>query len=203
MAVALRLFGELMDSQLGVLDRVVLALERARARWAVVGGHAVSAHTRPRVTVDIDLLVEGHRRAAVEDALRAEGFTIRQDGDALRVLAAPGDTEPVADVLFSHLHALWPEVLRTAVETTYQDRNVRVCSRVALVVMKFLAAVSPQRAPEDRHIDVADIAALVRRGWTEAEASEAARLARFGHPGAAEELARLVDDLRAGRAVTI
>jgi phytoene dehydrogenase-like protein len=202
-SVALRLFGELMDSQLDVLDRIGRALDRAKARWALVGGHAVSAHVRPRVTVDVDFLVEGRRQAAVEDALRGEGFALRQDGDVLRVLAAPGDPEPVADILLSHHHALWPEVLLTAVEATYRERKVRVASRPALVVMKFLAALSPHRAPEDKHIDIADIAALVRRGWSDAEAGEAERLAKLGHTGAAEELSRLVDDLRAGRPVTI
>jgi hypothetical protein len=63
--------------------------------------------------------------------------------------------------------------------------------------------VSPRRAVAERHQDVADIALLVTRGWTPEEGAEASRLARLAHAGAADELARLVDDLRAGRPVTI
>jgi hypothetical protein len=43
----------------------------------------------------------------------------------------------------------------------------------------------------------------VARGWASEEAAEATRLAGLARPGAAEELTRLVDDLRAGRPVTI
>ena len=203
MAVAIRLFGELMDEQLDVLDRVVRALERARADWALVGGHAVSAHVRPRLTVDVDFLVEGRRREAVERALGDTGYTLRHDVDAVRVLRGPDDAEPVADLLFSDLHALWAEALHSASEVTYQGRTVRVVSRPALVAMKYLAAVSPRRSVPERYQDVTDIALLVTRGWTPQEAAETERLARLGHAGAAGELARLVDDLRAGRPVTI
>lgn len=203
MAVAIRLFGELMDEQLEVLDRVVRSLERAGARWALVGGHAVSAHARPRLTVDVDFLVEGRRREAVERALRETGYTLRPEADVVRVLGAPDDAEPVADLRFSHLHALWTEALRTASEVAYQERTVCVVSRPALVAMKYLAAVNPRRSVAERHQDVADIALLVTRGWTAEEAAETDRLARLAHGDAAGELARLVEDQRAGRPVTI
>ena len=203
MVVAVRLFGELMDEQLEVLDRVGRLLERVGARWALVGGHAVSAYVRPRLTVDVDFLVEGRRREAVESALRETGYTLRPEADVVRVLRGPDDAEPIADLLFSHLHALWAEALRNASEVAYQGRMVRLVSRPALVAMKYLAAVSPLRSVPERHQDVADIALLVTRGWTSEEAAEANRLAHLAHPGAAEELTRLVDDLRAGRPVTI
>lgn len=201
--VAVRLFGELMDEQLEVLDRVGRLLERVGARWALVGGHAVSAYVRPRLTVDVDFLVEGRRRQEVEGALRETGYTLRPEADVVRVLRGPDDAEPIADLLFSHLHALWSEALRNASEVAYQGRTVRLVSRPALVAMKFLAAVSPLRSVPERHQDVADIALLVTRGWTSEEAAEANRLAGLAHRGAAEELTRLVDDLRAGRPVTI
>lgn len=192
-----------MDAQINVLDRVRRAIEGARARWALAGGHAVSAHVRPRVTVDVDFVVEGRRRKAVERALGDAGFTLRRSGDVLRLLDKPDDEEPVADILFSHLHALYPEVLRTAVEVRYQGRTLSVVSRPALVLMKYLAAASQTRAPEDRMQDATDIAQVVRRSWSAADAAEVARLARLAHAGAGDEVARLVDDLRAGRKVTV
>jgi len=69
---------------------LVIELNRADARYLLVGGHAVAAHGRPRATKDFDLWVEASpdNAARVMRALRAFGAplgTLSEDD-----LARPG-----------------------------------------------------------------------------------------------------------------
>ncbi len=54
---------------------LLAALDRAKAQYLVVGGHAVGVHTRPRATKDLDIWIgedaENRRRVAL--ALRSFG----------------------------------------------------------------------------------------------------------------------------------
>jgi hypothetical protein len=202
-AVAVRFFWEMMDDQVQVLVRLLDALRGCGVRHALAGGHAVSAYTRPRLTDDVDLIVDGRRRAAVEAALSASGWSLQTDRDVIHVrhgVEAPS----VADLLLSDSHPTWAEALRGAEPGTYQGQSVQIVTRPALVAMKSIAATSLTRPQEERLIDVADIGRLVKApSWTSADHAEAVRIAALAYPGAGAELARLVADLLANRPVTI
>jgi hypothetical protein len=192
-----------MDEQVRTLGRVLEALREAGVRCALVGGHAVSAHTRPRVTEDVDLVVDGRRREEATRALVAAGFEVRAERDVLRAFVSADAPSPVADLLLSESSPVWGEALRTAVERAYQGTTLNVATRPALVAMKFVSAVNKERPQEDRLQDVSDIGRLVKQGWREDDAAEARRIADLSYPGAAAELQRLVDDLLAGRPVSV
>jgi len=192
-----------MDSQTRILARIVSELRAAGIRHALAGGHAVSAHTRPRVTVDVDLLVDARRRSAIEQKLAQAGFTIRAERDVLRVFSGPDAVSPVADLLLDDSHPVWAEALRGAGEGTYQGERLLVATVPALLAMKFVAATSLDRPQEDRLQDASDVARLARSHWDATTAAEARRIADLAHPGAGAELDRLVADLLAGRPVTV
>jgi len=67
------------------LLRVTEALERARIRYALVGGLAVSIYTVPRATEDIDLLLAPADLGRAVEALGPLGF--RPAGPGMRVAA--------------------------------------------------------------------------------------------------------------------
>lgn len=203
MAVAVRLFGEMMDDQVAVLARIVSALATAGIRHALAGGHAVSTHTRPRLTVDVDLLVDGRRRAAIEKQIAEAGLFVRAEQDVLRVLTSPTAEPPVADLLLADSHPVWAEALRIAADGLFQGQRLPVATVPALLAMKLVAATNPDRPQEDRLQDVADIGRLAKSHWNPATALEARRIADLAHPGAGAELERLVGDLLAGRPVTV
>ena len=189
---------------MSILGRLIQLLDEAGARYALVGGHAVSAHTRPRLTVDVDLVVEARKRAAIERAAIAHGFQVKGEKDVLRLVDSGHAADaPVADLLLADSHPVWAEALRTSVTGVYQGHGLPVATTPALVAMKFVAATSPDRPQEDRLQDVSDVSRLVKTGWTEADSVEALRIVSLAHSGAAQELDRLISDLRAGRPVTI
>src|ERR1041384_4775008 len=52
--------------------RVVEVFEASRARWALVGAHAIGRITEPRATADFDFIVEGAKLVSVLRKLTAE-----------------------------------------------------------------------------------------------------------------------------------
>lgn len=80
---------------------------------------------------------------------------------------------------------------------------VRVVSRGALVAMKFSAAVSPTRKRSDRGQDLVDMRRIVEARFTDDDSKTALAVAEAEFPGAREELARLLDDLRSDRPIEI
>jgi hypothetical protein len=195
-----------MGEQADRIGRVVRALDGLGERFALMGGHAVSYHLRPRVTVDVDFLVGARHLERIVAALGAEGFVAQVRGEILRAWEAgsePDRDEPVVDIVPAHLNRTSAEALRTAEPAQYEGITLRVVSRAALAALKFLAATSPQRAQEDRLQDAADLARLVKRGLSDDEQKEAERIAALTRPEAAEELAAFAADVRAGRPVSI
>jgi hypothetical protein len=202
----LRFFWDYMNEQVDRIRRVLQLLHRRRVPYALVGGHAVSFHWKPRLTVDVDFLVPARALAGLERALPDAGFQGQRRGEVLRAWEAgadPAADDPVLDFVPAELNRTQEEALRTAVDALYQELAVRVITRGALVALKFLSARSATRAPADKHQDVADLAHVVQQAWSAADAAEARRLVGLSHPDGGRELDRLIGDIVAGRPITI
>ncbi|MBI5477876.1 MAG: nucleotidyl transferase AbiEii/AbiGii toxin family protein [Deltaproteobacteria bacterium] len=202
----LRFFWDYMSEQVDHLRRVLQLLRRRRVRHALVGGHAVSFHWKPRLTVDIDFLVPARALAGLQRALPEHGFAGQRRGEVLRVWnsgADPAVADSVVDFVPAEYNRTQQEALRTALDAVYQDLPVRVVTRPALVALKFLSATSAARAVADKHQDLADLAHLVQQAWSPADAREARRLVELSYPGGGHDLDRLIGDVRAGRPITV
>jgi Nucleotidyl transferase AbiEii toxin, Type IV TA system len=202
----LRFFWDYMNEQADRIRRAVSALNDLGAEFALIGGHAVSYHIRPRVTVDVDFLVGIRDLDRVAAALEKQGFRAEKRGEILRAWEKGADTqssEPVLDIVPAYLNQTSHEALRGAVTASYEGTSVRIVSRSGLAALKFLAATSAHRAQEDRLQDAADLARLMKGAWTEQETAEARRLVALTRAGADAELQRFIDDVRAGRPLTI
>jgi hypothetical protein len=202
----LKFYWDHMSEQSDRIRRVVSALEGLGARFALIGGHAVSYHLRPRVTVDVDFLVGARDLTPIATALESVGFRTENRGEILRAWeqkADPEREEPVVDIVPAHLNRTTAEALKSAIPVSYEGNTLRVVARPALAALKFLAASSRERAQEDRLQDAADLARLLKSDWTDEETTEAERLVALTRPGGDAELGRFVADVRAGRPVMI
>ncbi|CAN5905464.1 nucleotidyl transferase AbiEii/AbiGii toxin family protein [soil metagenome] len=155
-------------SPLGIaLRRIADALSRESAAFALIGGLAVSVHTEPRFTRDIDMAVASANDAAAEALIRRlvhDGWNVSAivEQDAVDRLATvrldpPADvgTVAVVDLLFAS-SGIEPEVVSAAEPLeVLPDVVVPVAPLAALIVLKALAA-SPAR-PHDE----IDLAALI------------------------------------------
>jgi len=136
-------------------------LERLHRRWAVIGGLAVSAHTEPRTTRDVDLVVAVRGDADAEElvfALSEVGFRVEAtlDQDAAGRLATvrlrpPGASQArgvVVDLLFAS-SGIEPEIAAEARRTEIvPGLVVPLATRAHLVALKVLSR-DPQRRPQD------------------------------------------------------
>ena len=167
------------------------ALRAEGARFALLGGLAVSARTEPRFTRDADFAVAVATDPAAEalaHALTAHGYRIfavvqQDDRGRLAPVRLKRDREPpgVVDLLFAS-SGIEPETVEEADELeVFPGQRLPVAAAPHLVVLKLLA-----RDDATRPQDAADLVQL-RRVVTPAE------IARM------HELARLVMDRGFGR----
>jgi hypothetical protein len=80
---------------------------------------------------------------------------------------------------------------------------VKIAQRGAFVALKFHAAVSYKLRLGDRYQDVVDIERVVNKHFSEKDMQIARTIAEKMFPGAPDELKKMVEDLRAGRPVTL
>jgi predicted nucleotidyltransferase len=151
------------------LRRSVADLESAGARFALVGGMAVSARTEPRFTRDVDMAVSLDDDAAAEALVRdlsARGFAastvVEQEarGRLAQVRLVPPGASPggcILDLLFAS-SGIEPEIVREA-ETLeiLPGLRVPVARTGHLIALKVLSHDDSIR-PQDR----VDLAALLR-----------------------------------------
>jgi hypothetical protein len=153
-----------------VLRRAVADLRDAGARFALVGGIAVSARADPRFTRDLDLAVAVPGDAAAEAlvaALRARGYgpraTVEQEavGRLARVRRTP-PREPedgaVVDLLFAS-SGIEGEIVDAAEDVeVLPGLRVPVATLARLLALKVLSR-DDNRCPQDR----GDLRALMAR----------------------------------------
>jgi len=146
------------------LKKIVAALNQQGIAYAICGGLAVSIHTQPRATEDLDMMVLAQDLGRCEGALEPLGFkrygepmSLAQGRVTLQRLLkfeVGGSDQVVLDLLL---------VAPTTLETIWQDRQsfewegmkVWVVSREGLIALKRLRS-SPQ--------DLVDIDRLEGRG---------------------------------------
>lgn len=149
------------------LRRLEADLDQAPARWALVGGMAVSARTEPRFTRDVDVAVAVDDDAGAERLIRSllgSGYrilaTIEQEATrrlATARLVPPGGASEsvVVDLLFSS-SGIEPELVAAAERRAIDlELTVPVARTGHLIALKLLA-----RDDDHRPLDAADLLAL-------------------------------------------
>lgn len=148
------------------LHRICADLKASGARYALVGGLAVSARAEPRLTRDVDVAVAVADDAEAEHlvfALQARGYVVRSSVEQTRNrrlatvrLIPPGKGGTVVDLLFSTC-GIEPEIVDQAEELSILPGLVAPVARVEhLIVMKLLS-----RDDRARPQDLDDIRALL------------------------------------------
>ncbi len=138
------------------LAGIVTALDQGGVEYALVGGLAVAVWGAPRMTQDIDLLVQAADADRAVQVAKGCGFTFEsfpmefKDGMELRrVSKVVGQAHLFVDFILvnANLEAAW----QSRRPVPYGGRALAVISRDALIKMK-VAAGRPQ--------DMLDVAAL-------------------------------------------
>jgi len=169
------------------IDRVVEVFEACRARWALVGAHAIGLLTEPRATADFDFIVEGDKLAAVVGRLTKEFGALdeRDIGAAIQLKAID------VDLIRSTNHPLF----EAALERPRTIGDWKVPRTEVLIVLKFLAAVSPVRNRRKRRQDATDLSYVYEAGGGSLDRKLMIELSRLVYPGAEREFSELLDKI--------
>ena len=113
----------------------------------------------------------------------------------------PPDSDPeTADAIAELLKREPSPALQAAAErtelATVLGQEVPIVQRGALVALEFRAAVSRTRAIGERYIDVGGIDRVMRAGFHDEDRALALEIADTMYPGARDELAQMLEDLR-------
>lgn len=111
-----------------ILRRVVTLLTEQGARYVISGAVALSLYIRPRMTIDIDVLVERHQRAEIDKLFSAK-FEVRSLDHFQSRFGEGGVT---IDVRYAHTEAE-EFALANGIDATILGTSVRAASPEALV----------------------------------------------------------------------
>jgi hypothetical protein len=203
---AIRHYAEIMDDRARMLEGLASVLAEVGAEHALIGGLAVGHHGRERATIDVDVLVPKKKLEPIATALERQGYKIQRLADMLRVYDRDADLdqdEAIADLVSKDANPVLDAAFRSTEDATVLGHAIKVVKRGALVALKFHAATSPSRKHADRLQDVVDIERIITRKFDPEDEELAHRILLGAHAGAADDLDRLLDDLRSGRPVTI
>jgi hypothetical protein len=178
------------------IARVVQVFERIGARWVLVGAHAVGLMTEPRATADFDFIVEDQKLrpllAALEEVFG--DLDVSDIGAALRLRAID------VDLIRSTNHPLF----QRALDDPWRVADWNVARVEALLVLKFLSAVSPWRASDRRGQDIVDLRSVYRAvGRKALDEALMIELASLVYPGAEREFADLLARIDRGELIQI
>jgi hypothetical protein len=175
--------------------RVIRVFKAKRARWALVGAHAIGLVTEPRATADFDFIVDAAKLDAIIGALTKEFGPLRERdiGAAVQLKAID------IDLIRSTDHPLF----EAALERRRTVRGWQVPRTEVLIVLKFMAAVSLRRGREKRVFDVGDLIGMYRHSRSKLDHALMIELSRLVDPGAETEFRALISKIQRGQPVSI
>jgi len=130
------------------LKMLVSALETAGVSYAVCGGYAVGLHGYPRMTYDLDILVQQNELGTLETVVKTLGFDVvagmfafrkglPEETRFWRVSKFDGPDHLVLDVLL--VTPVFDEVWETRLRLSDGEQQLWVVSREGLAIMKKVA----------------------------------------------------------------
>ncbi|MGV3660720.1 MAG: hypothetical protein ACO1TE_11070 [Prosthecobacter sp.] len=130
------------------LVAVIDALENQRIEYAVCGGLAVGMHGYPRMTFDLDLLIQEADVMRFEEAVKLLGFDVvagtfafkrgtPQETRFWRVSKHEGQEHLVLDAML--VTPVFQPVWETRTHLDFDGRSICVVSREGLSIMKTLS----------------------------------------------------------------
>ncbi len=177
------------------IARVIEVFEAKRVSWALVGAHAIGLVTEPRATADFDFIVEGTKLAAVvRELTKVFGKLGELDiGAAIQLRALD------IDLIRSTNHPLF----QIALENVRMIGEWKVPRSEVLMVLKFLAAVSPRCNRRKRRQDVTDINFIYDVAGDKLDRALMLKLSALVYPGAEREFSELLDKIDRDEPISI
>ena len=135
------------------LTKASVALSASKISYALIGGFALAAHGVVRATVDIDMLVDGHKKDQAKKVLEDAGFQTVHESNEVLQLSGLGQL----DLLFANRQPTQKMLQRAQ---TIQDFPAPVVSAEDIIGLKIQAYKNDLKREFQ---DKADIQALLEK----------------------------------------
>ena len=199
-------YTEVMDDRAEDLQAMLDILKDVRANYTLIGGIAVGFHGYQRATSDVDMLVSSRSLKKIANAAREDGFVVRMFPDMIRIWppnSSPDKDESIADFVSMEANPVLRAAFNEADTASVLGQRANIIRLGPLCALKFHSAMSQSRLIEDKLQDVADIGHIIKIDFTKRDEAAGKRIATLSYPGAGDEFAELLDDLRHGRRIRI
>jgi hypothetical protein len=180
-------------------QEVIRLLRTGKVSFVLMGTHGVGGwRSQARATQDVDILVTKRDHAKAVRILRmAFPNLIVEDSKVVTRFKDPKTNEPAVDLMKPAQH-----VFRMVFRYTLRvGKSHRIPDLEMAIVSKFAAMVSPQRLPEKKLIDGGDFYDIAKTNMDAIDMVKLRKLAAMVYPGAGAEIAKLMNDVQAGRKI--
>jgi hypothetical protein len=149
--------------------------------------------------VDVDIVVRGKHIARARKILQETCVAVEDTEVHLKGTLSPPPAELTVDVIRSQSHPLFEEALDRQV----QVEGFRAPRLEALLALKYLSAVSPWRAREDRGQDAVDFIKAFKDNRSRVDRDLLVSLGSRAHEKAGEEFPRFLDAVENDKPITL
>ena len=156
-----------MNTLVDNLKRAVRDLKELNLKFALIGGFAVSFHTSPRTTEDIDFILLAKNNAEIENLVRSLHSkdyklinlfenTAKKKVSLVRLLSPNCEgPNPNLDLLFN-ITGIEQEIVSEAIHYNYLEIDAPIASIACLIAMKLVSE------NEERLTDRQDLISLIK-----------------------------------------
>jgi hypothetical protein len=180
-------------------EDVIKLLNQAGAKFVLMGAHGIGHWmSEPRATRDVDVLVQkSHHRMAIRALRAAYPELLKEDYPAVTRFLDPADHKVVIDVM-KPVEEIYQAALKN---TTAGGKTYRIPTLEIAVACKFAALTSPNRTERKKHLDAADLIAMVEEHSGDIKEDILFSFGEMVRPGGGGEVLKLIKDIRAGRPI--
>lgn len=177
-------------------EAVIRVLNQAGVKFVLMGAHGIGGWMQnPRATRDVDVLVQkSHHKKAVRAIEQGFPALVRQEHAAVTRFIDPADQKVAIDLMKP------VDVYREAFRNTVRIGDSHQVPNLEMALAaKFAALVSRSRSEDKKHLDASDFIQMVRCNHDRIDKARLSRLGDAVYEGGGNDLARLVEDVKAGR----
>ena len=175
---------------------LIRVLNEAGVKFVLMGQHGISGWlSEPRATRDVNVVVQKRHFAKAVRAIHAAWQElVAQELPVVTRFLDPSNHEPVIDVM--RPDGLYREAFKNCIRV---GRTHDVPNLEFALAAKFAAMVSRNREIPKKHSDASDFAQIVLRNHASVDFERLRQLGDAVYTGGGDELARFVEDVKAGR----
>jgi hypothetical protein len=172
---------------------VVGIIRKAGAEAAIVGAHGIFPYTRkPRATLDFNVVV-GHGIEEVVQGIKEKWPDLSVKQMPHRIIFMIGDRE-VIDVI---------RPTEAVFKLALENSSDMVPTLEMAIVLKYVAIISPNRLPEDRIQDIADLKTMIiKNDFDIQRIADLTSMCDLYH-GAVSEITSAILDVWAGKRLSL